>query len=84
VSYPDLEMLVETVDTLNHCRAALDLGMEHGAPEDQLREMRLGVWQAEKVVEAAADLLADSEQRRERVEALKEELERRHRERGED
>lgn len=83
MSYPDLEMLVEAVDTLQHCRSALALSQERGMPEEQLGEMRRAVLLAESAVEAAALLLADGEQRQERVEALKEELERRRRERGE-
>ena len=69
MSYSDLETLVDAVSVLQQCRSGLAMSRERGAPEDQLRQMRLAVFTAEKSVEGAADLLADSEERRARARA---------------
>lgn len=64
--YPDLDRVVETVQTLQICRSTLALGQMRGADEKAMAEMHLAVRKAEQSVEWAADLLADSEERRRR------------------
>jgi hypothetical protein len=76
-NYPELETLVEAVNTLQQCRNTVSLGKERGATDEQLAELRRGVQSAVISVETAAVDLAGSENLRTRVDAAVEEAERR-------